>query len=333
MAKVKTSNELYISPSPHITGPETSQKIMFLVILSLIPLCIYGVYLFGLPALLTIGVAVVSCLVFEALFQVLTKQSILIKDGSAIVSGIMLALVLPPQLPLWMTVLGAAFAMIVAKAFFGGIGANVFNPALTGRAFLFVSFPAAMGTWPLPRTAQSLVETVTSATGGIIDEVTSATALSSSSLIVDSKTYFDFFIGNRAGCIGESSIALILLAFAFLAVTKVIDWRAPLAMVATVALASFLAGGDVLMAMLSGGLLFGAVFMATDYATSPVTKKGRLVFGFGAGLITFLIRQFGGYPEGVMFSILIMNALTPFLNKLIPQKYGYIKPSKKVAKK
>ena len=332
MAKKDALYELYLSPSPHITGPATSQKVMFLVILSLVPLCAYGVYLFGLPALLTILVAVLSCLAFEGLFQLVTKQKILLSDGSAIVSGLMLALVLPPELPLWMTVLGSAFAMIVAKAFFGGIGANVFNPALTGRAFLFVSFPAAMGTWPLPHTAHQLVETVTSATGGLADAVTSATALSSNSLIIDQKLYLDFLVGNRAGCIGESNVLLILLAFAFLALTQVIDWRAPFAMVATVAIASFLAKTDVIMALISGGLLFGAVFMITDYATSPVTKKGRLLFGFGAGLITFLIRQFGGYPEGVMFSILIMNALAPFLNKIIPHKYGYIKATKKVAK-
>lgn len=332
MAAPSDLNEIYLSSSPHYSAKNSSTGVMAAVIMSLLPLCIYGVYLFGLPALFTIIVSVLSCVVFEMLFQLASKQEIRIQDGSAVVSGILLALVLPPSLPLWMTILGAAFAMIVAKAFFGGIGSNVFNPALTGRAFLFVSFPAAMGTWTLPRNAKPLVEAVTSATGGITDAVTSATALSvlkTADIVKDSQTYWDFFLGNRAGCIGESNILLILLAFAFLALTKIIDWRAPLAMIATTALATFLAGGDTVMALLSGGLLFGAVFMVTDYATSPITTSGRLIFGAGCGLITFLIRQFGGYPEGVMFSILIMNAIVPFLNKLIQKKYGFIPAPKK----
>jgi len=332
MAAPSDLNEIYLSSSPHYSAKNSSTGVMAAVIMSLLPLCIYGVYLFGLPALFTIIVSVLSCVVFEMLFQLASKQEIRIQDGSAVVSGILLALVLPPSLPLWMTILGAAFAMIVAKAFFGGIGSNVFNPALTGRAFLFVSFPAAMGTWTLPRNAQPLVEVVTSATGGITDAVTSATALSvlkTADIVKDSQTYWDFFLGNRAGCIGESNILLILLAFAFLALTKIIDWKAPLAMIATTALATFLAGGDTVMALLSGGLLFGAVFMVTDYATSPITTSGRLIFGAGCGLITFLIRQFGGYPEGVMFSILIMNAIVPFLNKLIQKKYGFIPAPKK----
>lgn len=332
MAAPSDLNEIYLSSSPHYSAKNSSTGVMLAVIMSLLPLCIYGVYLFGLPALFTIIVSVLSCVVFEMLFQLASKQEIRIQDGSAVVSGILLALVLPPSLPLWMTILGSAFAMIVAKAFFGGIGSNVFNPALTGRAFLFISFPAAMGTWTLPRNAQPLVEVVTSATGGITDAVTSATALSvlkNADIVKDSQTYWDFFLGNRAGCIGESNILLILLAFAFLALTKIIDWKAPLAMIATTALATFLAGGDTVMALLSGGLLFGAVFMVTDYATSPITTSGRLIFGAGCGLITFLIRQFGGYPEGVMFSILIMNAIVPFLNKLIQKKYGFVPAPKK----
>ncbi len=332
MAAPSDINEIYLSSSPHYSAKHSSTGVMTAVIISLLPLCIYGVYLFGLPALITILAAVLSCVVFELLFQLASKQEVRIKDGSAVVSGILLALVLPPSLPVWMTILGSAFAMIVAKAFFGGIGSNVFNPALTGRAFLFVSFPAAMGTWMLPRNARPLVEAVTSATGGITDAVTSATALSvmkGAELVTDASTYMDFLLGNRAGCIGESNILLIVLAFVFLALTKIIDWRAPAAMTAVVALATFLAGGDVVMALLSGGLIFGAVFMVTDYATSPVTKSGKIIFGAGCGLITFLIRQFGGYPEGVMFSILIMNAVVPFLNKLIQKKYGFVPAPKK----
>jgi electron transport complex protein RnfD len=252
---------------------------------------------------------VASTVIFEMLFQKLTKQPVRIKDLSAVVTGIMLALVLPPAIPVWMTILGGLFAIVVAKGFFGGIGANVFNPALTGRAFLFTSFPVALSTWTLP-----------------FDTVTGATVLSEMKngvFIADSEVYTSFFLGARAGCIGETSVLLILVAFIFLLVTKIIDWRAPVAMVAVTVGATALAGGDPLMALMSGGLMFGAVFMVTDYATTPVTGAGRLIFGAGAGLITFLIRQFGGYPEGVMFSILIMNVLTPFLNKIIPTKYGY----------
>ena len=228
--------------------------------------------------------------------------------------GILLALVLPPTTPVWMTILGSAFAIIVAKGFFGGLGANVFNPALAGRAFMFVSFPSALGaTW---------LEPVNSG----VDAISSATILSTvkaGSFTANSDTYLQYFLGNRAGCIGETSIALILLAFVYLLVTKIIDGKATISMIITVALATLLSGGDVTMALISGGLLFGAVFMVTDYATTPVTSWGRIVFGIGCGLITFLIRKFGGYPEGVMFSILIMNALTPFLNKLTSRKYGY----------
>lgn len=282
---------------------------MLCVIIALLPLCVYGVVLFGVPALITILTAVVSSVVFEALFQKLTKQQIRTADLSAAVTGILLALVLPPSTPVWMTVLGSLFAVVVAKGFFGGIGANVFNPALAGRAFLFTSFPVALSAWTLP-----------------FDGVSGATVLSeikSGVFFADSDTYLQYFLGNRAGCIGETSTMLILIAFVFLAVTKIIDWRAPVAMIAVTALCTWLSGGYPLMAVMTGGLMFGAVFMTTDYTTSPVTKTGRLIFGAGCGLITFLIRQFGGYPEGVMFSILIMNILVPFLDKFMPRKYGY----------
>ena len=317
------ANEIYISSSPHFAGKETTQGIMICVIISLLPICVYGVILYGIPALLTILVSVASCVLFEALFQVITKQKVTVLDFSAVLSGILLALVLPPTLPLWMTILGALFALVVAKAFFGGLGTNIFNPALTGLAFLFISFPAAMGA--------TLVDPISSC--GSIDVVSSATILSSlknGNAVIDPSTYLEHFLGNRAGCIGESSILLILIAFVFLLVTKIIDWRAPVAMVGVVVLGTWVTGGNVLLSVLTGGLLFGAVFMVTDYTTSPVTKTGRLIFGAGCGLITFLIREFGGYPEGVMFSILIMNTLVPFLNKIVPRNYGY---GKKVAKR
>ena len=253
---------------------------------------------------------------FEYLFQKITKQKIVINNLSACVTGVMMALVCPPTAPVWMFVVGAAVAMIVAKGLFGGIGSNVFNPALTGRAFMFLSFPAAMGaSWMTPKTL-----------GGSIDAVSSATTLSAikaGTFAIEDGTLWQYFIGNRAGCIGETSVLLILISFAFLALAHIIDWRAPVAMVGTVAICSLIAGENVALSLMTGGLMFGATFMVTDYATAPITKKGRLVFGFGCGLITFLIRKFGGYPEGVMFSILIMNSVAPFLNNLTARKYGY----------
>ena len=306
-----SENKIHLSSSPHFTEGLSTQKVMLMVIISMLPECIAGVIFFGAAALVRILVSVASCVAFEGLYQKITKQKIRISNLSAVVSGILLALVIPSTTPIWMVVLGALVAMVVAKGLFGGIGSNVFNPALTGRAFMFISFPAAMGAcWFNPE----------------IDAVSGATILSqikNGAVTATPDLYMQYFLGNRAGCIGETSILLILISFLFLFSTHIIDWRAPVAMVATTALCTLLSGGDVLLALLTGGLLFGATFMVTDYATSPLTGYGRLVFGFGCGLITFLIRKLGGYPEGVMFSILIMNCFTPFLNNLTRRMYGY----------
>lgn len=315
-------NKFHISSSPHFTEGFSTQKVMLAVILALLPEVAAGVVFFGIPALVTVLVSVIGAVFFEALFQKVTKQKIVVKNLSAVVSGIMLALVLPSTTPVWMVLLGDLVAMIIAKGLFGGIGSNVFNPALTGRAVLFISFPAAIGaSW-----------TGTASQGGM-DAISSATTLSQIKAgTLDNIDMLQYFVGNRAGCIGETSILLILIAFVFLLLIHVIDWRAPVAMVGTVVVCTFLAGlgngvaaagKDVVIALLTGGLIFGATFMITDYATAPVTKPGRLVFGAGAGMITFLIRKFGGYPEGVMFSILIMNAVAPHLNNLTSRMYGY----------
>ncbi|MCQ2579810.1 MAG: RnfABCDGE type electron transport complex subunit D [Treponemataceae bacterium] len=312
MSATSDVNEIYLSTSPHIANSNTTQKIMCTVAVSLLPLCIFGVVLFGINALLTLLVTSASSVVFEFLFRKLTKQPVRANDCSALVSGMMLGLVLPPGLPLWMPMLASLVSIVVAKEFFGGLGANVFNPALTGRAFLFISFSKLMGTWEAPAFA--------------VDAVSSATPLA---LGAGSVSVADLFFGTTGGCIGETSSLLILIAFVFLACTKIIDWRTPVTMVLTAVIYGWVFAGDsglcsgnILFELMSGGLLFGAVFMATDYATTPVTKKGRIIFGFGCGLITGLIRQFSGYPEGVMFSILIMNALVPFLNRLTGRIYG-----------
>lgn len=316
--------KIFVSSSPHFNFKCSTRMIMGTVLIALLPEIVMGIVLFGLAALIRILVSVASCVLFEFIFQKVTKQKVVISNLSACVTGVMMALVCPPTAPVWIFVVGAAVAMVVAKGLFGGIGSNVFNPALTGRAFMFISFPAAMGaSWMAPK-----------ALGGM-DAISSATTLSAikaGTFVIEDGTYWQYFLGNRAGCIGETSILLILISFAFLALAHIIDWRAPVTMVGTVALCSLIAGENVAMSLMTGGLMFGATFMVTDYATAPVTKKGRLVFGFGCGLITFLIRRFGGYPEGVMFSILIMNSVAPFLNNLTARKYGYGKKAGRPAK-
>ena len=342
-------NRFYIESSPHFSMNLSTQKIMLSVIIALLPECIYGVVIFGFSALAVIFTGVLSCVLFELLFQLATRQKLLIRDLSAVVSGILLALVCPSTVPLWIVVLGGAVAMIVAKGLFGGIGANVFNPALTGRAVLFLSFPVSMGAkWYeptlVPRIYEEIMEKSLSlqnmdamANATVWDGITAATSLSAikrGQLSADSFTWLSFFWGNRAGCIGETSVFFIAISFVFLLALRIIDWRATFSMLGTFYLATFIlvfaktsdaldAFKNVGMGLLTGGIVFGSVFMVTDYATTPVTAPGRLVFGFGCGLITFLIRNFGGYPEGVMFSILIMNAFSPFLNNLTVRMYGY----------
>lgn len=328
---------LRLSSSPHFKGPLSTTAIMLTVLIALLPECIAGVYYFGIRALVTILTSVASCIFFEAMFQLITKQPVVIKNLSAAVSGVLLALVLPSTTPVWMTVLGAFVAVVIAKGLFGGIGSNVFNPALTGRAVLFISFPAVLGaSWLNPQAAVNKWSFAATSLNNV-DAISKATALSqikAGTFVANKDVYMQFLFGNRAGCIGETAIFLILISFAFLALARVIDWRAPLGMVGTAVLATFLltiaktqdaslALTAVVETLLTGGLLFGATFMITDYATAPVTKWGRFVFGCGAGLITFLIRSFGSYPEGVMFSILMMNAVAPFLNNLTSRKYGY----------
>ncbi len=329
-------NEIYVAPAPHFASPVSTRHLMFAMVGTLLPIAAYGVWLFGVPALVTIVAAVASTVGFESLFRFVTKQDIRVGDFSAAISGLLLAMVLPPTTPVWMTVLGGLFAIVVAKEFFGGLGANVFNPALSGRAFLLVSFATPMTTWVSP-TMGGLADAISGPTlraslkpaeGGIFtpDQIARWHGFSSAGDL-----YLGAFFGARAGCIGESAIFLILIAFVVLVATKVIDWRAPIAMVVTAVAVTWAFGIDPVLSLLSGGLLFGAVFMTTDYTTSPVTPVGRLLFGAGCGLITALIRVFGGYPEGVMFSILIMNAVVPFLNKIIPRKYGWVRPAKKPA--
>lgn len=315
---------LLLSSSPSIYSGMNVQRLMLFVIIALLPTTLYGVYLYGLPALTTILVSVLSCVFFEVAFRKLTKAQQNYKDLSAIVTGLLLALVLPPSTPWWMTVLGALAAIVVAKEFFGGLGHNPFNPALIGRAILLMSFPASLTTWHKP--FQTIADATTTATplniiklGGTLAEVAQSLGVTQ-----PAEVYLTLFLGNRPGCIGESSILLILVGGIFLLATGTIRILTPLSMILTALVFSFLLGMDPLFQILSGGLVFGAVFMATDYVSTPLTPKGKVIFGIGAGIITMLIRKFGGFPEGTSYGILIMNAFTPYLNTLVTKKYGYL---------
>jgi electron transport complex protein RnfD len=334
---------LYLSSSPHIASPVNTRKLMNRVLIALTPVSVFGVVLFGLPALLNIVVSIAAAELAEVLFRKITRQDMRNRDLSAAITGLLLALVLPPGMPLWMSALGAIFAIVVAKEFFGGLGANVFNPALIGRAFILLSFPVAATSWATPRaffsaTAADVISGATPLqlikTGTSVAEV--GAGLAAAGLAGGSdywSTIGAFFLGFRESSIGESSVALIIIGFVFLLLTSTIDWRAPVSMLISVFVFSFLFGRDPLVAILAGGVLFGAVFMTTDYVTAPLTANGKLIFGFGAGLITALIRQWGNYPEGVTYGILIMNAVTPFLNRLLQKKYGYLPPRKETAAK
>jgi len=328
MADNKTDDQrkaapLLLGSSPHIASPVQTRMIMGTMLVALAPVSIFGVVIFGLPALLNIIVAAAAAIGGEALFRLVTRQPLRVKDLSAGVTGVLLALVIPPSMPLWMTALGAVFAVVVAKEFFGGLGANVFNPALVGRAFLMMSFPAAMTTWHGPQDGFAFALTDANSGASLL-----GAARAGREIGPYWQTIREMFFGYRAGCTGETSILLILAAFIFLFAVKAIDWRAPVSMVVTAFIAALVLGLDPLFAILSGGLIFGAVYMATDYVTSPLTSRGKLIFGAGAGLIAILIRKWGNYPEGVSYGILIMNCAVPFLNRLLPRKYGFV-PRKK----
>ena len=289
------NNQLTLSVSPHIHSGRSTRRIMLDVLIALLPVTIAGTVIFGLRSLLVVAVTVAACVGFEALFNLLAKKPIPVDDLSAAVTGLLLALNLPANIPLWQCVVGALFAMVVVKGLFGGLGANPVNPAITARVFMLVAF-ASMTKAAFP-----------------VDAVSSATPLASE----EATSLMDLFLGNHGGAIGETCAAALLLGGLYLIVRRVITWHTPVAFIGTVFLASFFMEGmdatAALAAILSGGLLIGAIFMATDYVTSPVTPMGRLFFGIGAGLITFLIRYFGVYPEGVSFAILFMNIITPYI--------------------
>jgi electron transport complex protein RnfD len=317
---------------------------MLLVIMALAPGAINGVRLFGQHALLLILVSMASAVLWELLFQLATRQKPRIADFSSAVTGLLLALIVPPSLPLWMAAVGTFFAVVVAKEFFGGIGANPFNPALVGRAILLMSFPSFMTRWHRPfevladaattatplGIARESVAAAGSAAGSSASDLRGIVANIGSSLGVDNlkDLYATLFLGNRSGSIGETSILLIAIGGLILLALRVIGPAIPFSILASTALFSWLLGIDPLLSVLSGGVAFGAFFMATDYSSCPITPFGRIVYGSAIGLIIVLIRKFGSFPEGVTYAILIMNAVSPFLDRLRARKYGYVKPLK-----
>lgn len=326
------ANLLTISGSPHIHGDTTIQKIMWGVVIALAPALLVSFWYFGIGAILITAVAVISCILTEYLIQrYLLKEEPTLSDGSAVITGLLLAMNVPSNLPWWMVIIGSIIAIAVAKMSFGGLGKNPFNPALVGRVFLLISFPVAMTSWPLPlQNRFVLTDAVTGPTSlGVIKEGLGK-GDSLSSLMEKVPSYAEMMIGNMGGSLGEVSALAILLGGIFMIFRRIITWHIPVSYILTVFvfagilhLADPLHFIDPVFHLLAGGLMLGAVFMATDMVTSPMSKTGMLVFGFGCGVLTMLIRVWGAYPEGVSFAILIMNAFVPLINKgFKPNRFG-----------
>ncbi|RKX46938.1 MAG: electron transporter RnfD [Verrucomicrobia bacterium] len=316
---------LVVSNSPHIRDNQSINKIMFTVVLAMLPACLAGIWFFGFAALKVLLLCTVSCVVIEEGWNKLMKRASTWKDGSAILTGILLGMNLNAGVPWWVCVLGGVLAIILGKQLFGGLGYNPFNPALVARVGLLIGLPEIMTTWNTPQAGSMVVDTVTAATPlGMEPGTTSLGSL---------------LTGNVGGCLGETSAIALLIGGAILLAFKLIKWQVPLAFIGTVFV---ITGGAHLISpetthspvfhVLSGGLLLGAFFMATDMVTSPMTKKGALIFGLGCGIMTSAIRLWGSYPEGVSFSILFMNALTPLIDRIsISKPFGYSAPVKEEA--
>lgn len=305
---------LRVSAPPHIHTPNDTSAIMADVIIAIMPAVIAGAYYFGYRAVMVVVACVLTSVLFEYLWTKIMKQAPTIGDLSAVVSGLLLGLNLPPSAPFWMCAAGSFFMMIIVKAFFGGLGQNFLNPALAARAFLMASWPTYMTRFTAPFTKL--------APFGNADAVTSPTVLTimKNGLPNELPSKLSMFLGNMGGCIGETSALAILIGFAYLLVRGVISWRIPVTYTAVLGLLTLISGGDPILAILSGGLLLGAVFMATDYTTSPVTHTGQFIYAAGCGFIAFVIRKWGGYPEGVSYSILLMNIVTPLIDRATPPR-------------
>ncbi|MFW6266346.1 MAG: RnfABCDGE type electron transport complex subunit D [Halanaerobiales bacterium] len=300
------NDQIIVSPSPHIKDDTSVKEIMWSVILALVPAMLAAVYFFKFRAVLLILAGITGSVVTEYLFQTIRGKEISIDDGSAVLTGILLALVVPPSLPYWAVILGSAVAIGLGKQVFGGLGYNPFNPALIGRAFLMAAYPVFMTTWTL-------------------DGSTTATPLNMMKMDGVATNYWDLFIGNIGGSLGETSAFALLIGAAYLIYKGYLNWRIPTAILSTVFILMFVFGQDPIFHLFAGGLIIGAFYMATDMVTSPVTKKGRWIFGTGIGILVVIIRLWGGYPEGVMYAILLMNTAVPLIDRYTrPRSLGEV---------
>jgi electron transport complex protein RnfD len=301
------NNELIVTSSPHVRAQDSVKKIMWSVVIALLPAVFAAVYFFKARAISVVLTAIVGAVLTEYIFQKIRNKKITIEDGSAVVTGLLLALTLPPSIPLWTAFFGSVVAIGLGKQVFGGIGQNPFNPALVGRAFLTAAYPVLMTTWT-------------------VDGVSSATPLSQMKMDGIATDTWNLFVGQIGGSLGETSALALLLGFSFLLYKGYVNWRIPLAMVGTVFLGTFAFGADPIFHLFAGGLMIGALYMATDMVSTPTTKAGRWIFGIGAGLLVVIIRLWGGYPEGVMYSILLMNTAVPLINRYTrPRSLGEVR--------
>ena len=313
-------NKRIVSSSPHLSGTVKTRNIMLDVIIALIPALIASVVYFGVRALIVVCVTVASCVIAEYICRRVMKRPVTIGDYSAVVTGMLLAFNLPVGIPLWIAAIGGVVAIVVVKQMFGGLGHNFANPAITARIILMTSFPVRMTTWVAPYSYITLDTTATA----------SPLALIESGNVAGLPTYTQMFLGERAGCLGETCILALIIGGVYLIARKVIAPTIPVVFIGTVFIMTALLGQDPLMQILSGGLFLGAIFMATDYVTSPLTTKGKVIYAIGCGVITTLIRLFGSLPEGVSFSILLMNILTPHIENLTaPKPFGTVKEAAK----
>jgi electron transport complex protein RnfD len=326
------SNLLNISPSPHTHGKESTQKLMLNVVVALIPALFTSVFYFGIGAIIVTATSVVSCLLFEYLIQrFVLRKPISITDGSALVTGILLAFNLPSNIPVLIIVIGSFVSIGVAKMTFGGLGNNPFNPALVGRVFMLISFPVQMTSWPVPKgLGTGYIDAVTGATPLAIIKEALKNGESLSSLMDKIPTPAQMFLGNMGGSMGEVAAIALLIGFIYLLLRNVITWHIPVSVIGSMAIFTTILwlvnpekSANPMFHILAGGVLLGAIYMATDYVTSPMVPRAMLIYGCGIGIITVIIRVYGAYPEGVSFAILIMNAFVPLMNAYIkPKRFG-----------
>ncbi len=338
------NNRLVVSGSPHAFSKDSVSRRMWGVVLALLPAAAYSVYLFGLGAFIVLLTSVLGCVLIEYFIQrFMMGGKVTVINGSAVITGLLLAMNLPSNLPIWIILIGCVVAIGLGKYAFGGLGQNIFNPAILGRVFLLISFPQQMTSWPLPfvnRTtyldattgatylskmkmeAMSVVDTATGASA--VDGSTGASAVNTvSEAAIDALNWVDALLGNMGGSLGEMSAVALLIGGVFMLLRGIISWHIPVSIIATVMLFAWGAGVDPVMSVLSGGVMLGAIFMATDYVTSPMTHRGMIIYGVMIGVITMVIRLWGAYPEGVSFAILIMNGFTPLINKFVrPRQFG-----------